>query len=140
MVENHYDFLNIHHHKSNVELEKVLKGLGQDDSHFVEVNGEKVYLPSPNLHALFLLRHSMSNFASVGFQLRQLLDWAFFVKTHGLEIDWMWLEKILEQFGMMPFYKIINAACYCNLKGKGQLYGIADKQKLVRIFFNFLCI
>jgi len=26
-VENHYDFLNVHHHKSNVELEAILKSL-----------------------------------------------------------------------------------------------------------------
>lgn len=40
-VENHYDFLNVHHHKSNVEIEAILKELGQDDSHYVELYGEK---------------------------------------------------------------------------------------------------
>ena len=30
-VENHYDFINIHHHRSNAELEKIFKKLGQDD-------------------------------------------------------------------------------------------------------------
>ena len=110
-VENHYDFLNVHHHKSNVEMEAILKDLGKDDSHFVELHGEKVYLPSVNLHALFLLRHSMSNFASTGFQLRQLLDWAFFVEKHGEEIDWDWLESQLEHFGMKKLYDVFNAIC-----------------------------
>ena len=110
-VENHYDFLNVHHHKSNVELEAILKDLGKDASYFVEVKGEKVYLPSANLHALFLLRHSMSNFASTGFQLRQLLDWAFFVEKHGEEIDWDWLESQLEHFGMKELYDVFNAIC-----------------------------
>lgn len=117
-VENHYDFLNVHHHKSNVEMEAILKDLGKDDSHFVELNGDtstgsvtKVYLPSANLHALFLLRHSMSNFASTGFQLRQLLDWAFFVEKHYEEIDWEWLESQLEHFGMKKLYDVFNAIC-----------------------------
>lgn len=110
-VENHYDFLNVHHHKSNVELESILKDLGKDDSHFVELNGEKVYLPSANLHALFLLRHSMSNFASTGFQLRQLLDLGFFVEKHGEEIDWDWLESQLEHYGMKKLYDVFNAIC-----------------------------
>jgi len=110
-VENHYDFLNVHHHKSNIEMEAILKDLGKDDSHFVELHGEKVYLPSANLHALFLLRHSMSNFASTGFQLRQLLDWAFFVEKHGEEIDWDWLESQLEHFGMKKLYDVFNAIC-----------------------------
>lgn len=114
-VENHYDFLNVHHHKSNVEMERILKNLGQDDSNNVEVCGEKMYLPSANLHALFLLRHTMSNFASTGMQLRQLLDWAFFVEKHREDIEWGWLEGQLEHFGMKRLYDVFNAICVGDL-------------------------
>ena len=63
MVENHYDFVNVHARKSSKELEKTFKELGADDSHSVEVMGEKVYLPSPNLHALFKLQiHQVQDF------------------------------------------------------------------------------
>lgn len=127
-VENHYDFLNVHHHKSNVEMESILKDLGKDDSHFVELNGENVYLPSANLHALFLLRHSMSNFASTGFQLRQLLDWAFFVEKHGEEIDWEWLESQLEHFGMKKLYDVFNAICVDDLGFDVKLFPQAQFQ------------
>lgn len=108
MVENHYDFINVHHHKSHVELEKILKELGKDDSHFVEEFKERVYLPSPNLHALFLLKHMMLHFASDQISLRQLLDWGFFVIAHGVEIDWEWLESVLDKFGMRPAYDCFN--------------------------------
>lgn len=114
-VENHYDFLNVHHHKSNVEMERVLKDLGQDDSNYVNICGERTFLPSANLHALFLLRHSMSNFASTGMPLRQLLDWAFFVEKHGREIDWGWLEGQLVHFGMKRLYDVFNAICVGDL-------------------------
>lgn len=80
-VENHYDFINVHHHKSNEEFEKVLKKLGMDDSYFVDLYGEKVYLPSPNLHALFLIKHIMMHFAAEGIPLRQVLDWGFYVNA-----------------------------------------------------------
>lgn len=115
MVENHFDFLNVHHHKSNVELEAILKDLGQDDSHYIELYGERVYIPSPNLHALFLLRHSMSNFASTRILLRQLLDWAFFVEANHTQIDWDWLEDTLERFGMKRLYDVFNAICVGDL-------------------------
>lgn len=111
IVENHYDFLNVHQHRSNVELEKIVKELANDDTHFVEVNGEKVYLPSANLHAIFLLRHAMTHFATTGINLRQLLDWAFFVKVHGKEVDWKWLLEIMEQYGMTRMFNIFNAIC-----------------------------
>lgn len=110
-VENHYDFINVHHHRSSASLEKTLKKLGQDDSHFTEVGGERVYVPSPDLHSLFLLRHSMSNFASTDSSLRQLLDWAFYVQAHGSEIDWPWLTGVLREYGMMPLFHIFNAIC-----------------------------
>lgn len=115
MVENHYDFINIHHHKSNFELESILKGLAKDDSCSVELYGERVYIPSPNLHALFLLKHTSIHFASEGISLRQVLDWGLFVQSHWPEIDWQWLEKVLIQYGLMDFFNIINAICVDDL-------------------------
>lgn len=114
-VENHYDFINVYHHKSNAAFEKILKEKGQNNGYYVELSGERVYLPSPNLHALFLLKHACMEFAASGLNLRQLLDWAFFVKTHRKEIDWVWLEGILEKFGMKRLYNVFNAICVADL-------------------------
>ena len=111
MVENHYDFVNVHAHRSSREFEEGLKELGADDSHFVELYGEKVYVPSPNLHALFLIRHSASHFAAEGINLRQVLDWAFFVEKHYKEIDCKWLNEVLEKYHIKDFYNCINAIC-----------------------------
>ena len=110
-VENHYDFINVHHHRSNLEIDKLFKELATDDSCSVDVYGEKVYLPSPNLHALFLLRHAMNHFASSEISLRQLLDWTFFVKRHGKEVDWKWLDNELEYYGMSTLVQVFNAIC-----------------------------
>ena len=121
-VENHYDFINVHHHRSNIEFEHILKELASDDSHYIDVRGERVYLPSPNLHALFLLKHSMMHFAAEGISLRQLLDWAFFVKAHNDEVDWNWLEGVLEQFGMRKLYDIFNAICVVDLGFETSLF------------------
>jgi hypothetical protein len=111
MVENHFDFLNVHHHKSNAGLEAILKELGRDDNYYSQLGGEWVWLPSPNLHALFLLRHTIGHFAAEHVSLRQILDWAFFVNAHSQKIDWPWLEKVLEEYGMIPIYRLLNAIC-----------------------------
>ena len=115
MVENHYDFINVYSRKLNIELEKIFKELGRDDSHFVEMDGEKVYLPSPNLHAIFLMRHLVAHFTSVSITLRQVLDWAFFVEKHTKEIDWEWLIEVLRKYHMVEFYNTINAICVGDL-------------------------
>ena len=122
MVENHYDFINVYHHKSSAEVEKVLKQLGKNDSHFVELYGEKVYLPSPNLHALFLLRHAMSEFASSCINVRQVLDWAFFVEKNGTDVDWDWLLGVLDEYNMREFFNCINAICVNDLGFSATLF------------------
>lgn len=137
MVENHYDFINVYHHKSNVELEMIFKELGQDDSHFVELNGEKVYLPSPNLHALFLLKHTMNDFTSFSMSLRQLIDWFFFVEKHTKEVDWEWLISVLKKFHMMDFYNIISAICVEDLGFEASIFPIVQfRPDLKDLVFN----
>ena len=51
------------------------------------------------------------HFAAEGIRLRLVLDWGFYAKAHSHEIDWEWLEGVLEQYGMMPAYNIFNAIC-----------------------------
>lgn len=111
MVENHYDFIDVHHRKSGPKLEAIFKELGKDDSHSVELYNEKVYLPSTNLHALFLLYHTMLHFTSTEMSIRQLLDWGLFVKKHTKEIDWEWFMSLVEEFHLKEFFNIINAIC-----------------------------
>lgn len=114
-VENHYDFLNVHHHKSNVELEAILKSLAHTDNtcfrHTDSTDNTDICLPSANFNALYLLRHAMSHFASTGMNLRQLLDWAFFVEKHGEEVDWEWLQEVLKKYGMEKMFDVMNAIC-----------------------------
>ena len=115
MVENHYDFINTKDLRSSKEIEAIFKELGYDDSHYVELYGEKIYLPSPNLHALFLLRHTLLHFVSTSMNLKQILDWGFFVKAHGKEVDWKWLLEILDKYKMKEFFDCLNAICVENL-------------------------
>lgn len=110
-VENHYDFLNVHYGHRNDEIEALLKEQAKDASHSIEIDGQKVYLPNANLHALFVFRHAMHNFAATEMTLRQVLDWAFLVEKHTKEIDWQWMLNILKKYKMMDFFNIINAIC-----------------------------
>ena len=93
-----------------------------DDTYTLDVCGEKVYLPSPNLHALFLLKHSMSDFAAFFITFRQLLDWAFFVEKHTVEIDWEWLKDVMEKYHMTEFFNTINAICVEDLGFEASIF------------------
>lgn len=108
-VENHYDFITVNHHHSGQKMEALLKQLAADDSHFITVRGQKVYVPSPKMNALFLIYHTMLHFVSTEMNLRQLLDWGFYAKKHGGELDWDWLLGVLEEYHLTQFFHCINA-------------------------------
>ena len=138
IVENHYDFVNVHGRRSSAEIEKVLKVLGDEanlnkkDNNIsvgnripsIDVCGEKIYLPSPNLHALFLIRHMVSHFAAAEISLRHVLDWAFLVEKHSKEIDWSWLVAEVEKYHMKDFFNCINAICVDNLGFQTSIFPI----------------
>lgn len=140
-VENHFDFVNVHANRTNAQLEVIFKELGKDESHFIELHGEKVYLPSPNLHALFLLRHAIIEFAASGINLRQLLDWAFFVEKHGCEVDWHWLESLLDKYGMKELYGIFNAICVEEFGFKSEIFNYVqfNSSTKKRVLKEILC-
>lgn len=64
LVDNHYTLINTYHHKANLAFEQILEKLAEDDSHSVDLAGERIYLPLPDLHAFFLLKHAFSHFAA----------------------------------------------------------------------------
>lgn len=112
MVENHYEIVNTHVSCLNAKIEKIFKELAMNDEYYVDIFGERVWLPSPNFHVLFLLRHAILHFTSAdGLSLRQVLDWGFFVQKNWKSIDWNWLHSILEEFGMKQFFDCINQIC-----------------------------
>ena len=115
MVENHYDIIDVHHRNSSAKLERLLKQLAEDDTYMVKISGEDVYIPPANLHALFLVYHTMLHFTSTEMSIRQILDWAFFVKKHGKEVDWPWLLSVLKEYHLMDFFNILNAICVDDL-------------------------
>lgn len=105
-VENHYSFLNAHGHKSTAEIEDILHTV------IDEIEDDEImnlYYPSIRFNSLYLLRHSGEHFASVDMTLRQVLDWAFFVRAS--KVDWKWLLAQLENVGMKQYLEVLNAIC-----------------------------
>lgn len=111
MVENHYDFLNIHSHRSNRTVEDHLQRFVQGRMRAVDVDGATVYLPSADFHALFLLRHTAVHFAAERIGLRHLTDWRYFVEREGADVDWAALTSFARRMNMHRFLGCMNAVC-----------------------------
>lgn len=111
-VENHYDFVNVHSHRSSISVEALFKKLAEDKGRAARhllPRGTEIFLPSSDLNALFIARHCAAHFAAEKMNLRQLLDWALFVREHHKEVDWgqFWCEA--RKMGMEKFVLCVDA-------------------------------
>lgn len=112
MVENHYSFLNVHGHRSTAEIESILEEEVNKDLNLDLIKDREIrnlYYPSVRFNSLYLLRHSAEHFASVDINLRQVLDWGFFVRAN--DVDWKWLLCQLDKVGMKQYLAVLNAIC-----------------------------
>lgn len=114
-VENHYDFINTKAHRDAPKIEAHLKSLAEKNCREIEIEGTKIYLPSADFNAIFLMRHMGQHFAGEHLNLRQILDWGFFVKAHSHEVDWNATILFLKEIGLYHFFNHINAICTDNL-------------------------
>lgn len=136
-VENHYDFINTHGHKTSAEFEARLKELSQNPCDEIVLDGVTIYLPHPNFNALFLVRHCAGHFRSTELTLRQLLDWLLFVKKEHDRIDWNGLYSFLERMNLHRFANCLNAIGVDYLGFDSSLFPqIESDKKLVERVLN----
>lgn len=137
MIENHYDFLNINAHRSNRDIERELRSRIEEGASAITIDNCEVWRPSTNGHALFLVRHAASHFASVEIVLRHVCDWGMFVKNHHSKIDWEWLNEVCKRHNMKQFMDALTVAA-SDLCGFDidQIPGITRSTKLEQRIFN----
>lgn len=111
LFENHYDFVNVHAHPSSKVVEARLKELAFQGVEEIDVEGQPVFIPSPDFNALFLLRHTSAHFAAEKMSLRQILDWGTFVQRYHDMVDWDSLTAFVNKVGMRPFMDVLNGIC-----------------------------
>jgi len=109
LVENHYDFINIHSHASSRGIEHRLQELARREGGCADIDGAPLRLPPPDFNALFLLRHAAMHFAAIGIGLRHVADWALFAERCGAEVDWQELHRLARRTNMHRFLGCMNA-------------------------------
>lgn len=109
MVENHYDFLNVHAHRSNRAIEERLQVLAREPREEIQVGKAVIDLPSADFNALFLLRHAAAHFAAVEIGLRHVVDWAVFLHRYHAEVNWEALDEMARKMNMHRFLYAISA-------------------------------
>ena len=108
MFENHKYFVTTRGGKKYRELNHELCVLLDNVSYdkFLETD---IVLPPVMFNALFLTYHALAHFLSEGLRLRQIIDWAMFLKVHSSNIDWTQLYSLCDKYRFTTFMNIMNA-------------------------------
>lgn len=108
-IENHRHFVGVRESECNRRIEGELLHLAET-SQPVEEEGN-IYMPSADFNILFLSRHSSGHFVRYSVKLRDVCDWALFLKH---EIGSLHIEESarrLETCGMDVWASIITDIC-----------------------------
>ena len=105
LIENHKSFVHTRGGRSSKKLNKVIvDSLNGVD--FDVLPGTSVLLPPPMFNALFLTYHALAHFLEEGLRLKQLLDWAMFLRRDASKLDWPAFYTCCETFHMRRFVEV----------------------------------
>ena len=109
MIENHQYFVHTREGKSSKRLNQLLVDeLRVESLEFRVLPGTGALLPPPMFNALFLTYHAMTHFLEEGLKLKQVLDWAMFLKKDGDKVDWEEFYRICDKFHLRRFADVMN--------------------------------
>ena len=106
-VENHAHFLNVIEHRSLRGIESFLVEEASR-AKAVSLDGVDIFVPTPLMNAVFLPCHMISHFVFGGIPMKQLVDWAVFLKQHGKFVDWPVVREVIEQAGCFELFRALN--------------------------------
>ena len=71
----------------------------------INFNQVAVKVPSADFNSIFILYHATHHMRIGGIGLRQICDWAIYIKKHYPEINLKELKSTLRRFNMIPVWK-----------------------------------
>lgn len=134
--ENHQFFVHTREGKRSKLLEKELEeALRVDEREFKQLTSVTI-MPPVQWTAMFLTYHACGHFLTEGLRLKQVLDWATFLKVHQNEVDWRDFYAFCEKYHLRTFTETITAICCEHLGVTITNPGIAMKSEYTEKMIN----
>lgn len=108
LFENHLFFVHTREGKRSKRLQKELEQALQVNE-WNTFPDSKVLLPPVQWNAMFLTYHACAHFLSEGLRLKQILDWAMFIKTHQNDVDWESFYEYCDRYHFRRFADAMTA-------------------------------
>ena len=109
--ENHQFFVHTREGKRSKQLEKELEdALKVDEGVFKQLTPSTV-MPPVQWTSMFLTYHACAHFLTEGLRLKQVLDWATFLKAHQNDVDWSAYYEFCHRYHLKTFSETITSIC-----------------------------
>jgi len=106
-IENHQYFVHTREGEISKSLNQELVYL-LNDVKFDFLPGTGALLPPPMFNALFLTYHALAHFLEEGLRLKQVLDWAMFLKHNARKVNWKEYYRLCEKYHFRRFSDVMN--------------------------------
>lgn len=110
-IENHQFALPVKDGSEMKALERELRRLVSQLGLVRRMGNTHLYMPSADFNALFLIAHAMNHFLYESIKMRNLLDWAFFLKKEHASVDWENFWAWCDRMNYSKFVMCMNYIC-----------------------------
>lgn len=135
-IENHQFFVMTLDEKWWKMLHNELSALlVEDEAKIIE---NSFFVPPVQFNALFLTYHAMAHFEAGNMRLKQILDWAMFVKVNNDVIDWGLLRNECKKYKMDAFLDVMNGLIlrFFYIKANGEKCNIINDHLLNKVMWS----
>ena len=127
-IENHNYLTSFDNTKLGVKTEQLLQMVICEG--YRPIGNTKLYNPSADFNALFLIKHAQRHFIKEGICVRHLLDWAFFLKAESQNINWDKIVPMMNECRILEFAKVMTELCVEHLGMKIGIEGFSAPMKI----------
>ena len=107
-IENHRVMSHTRGSEKKQKMEEELRAmLNPTDLMMIDGCG-KALMPSPLFNACFLTYHGLYHFTSEGLRMKQILDWAVFLKKEQNKVDWKQFNDFCTRYKLDKFAAVMN--------------------------------
>ena len=106
--ENHQFFVHTRDGKRGKQLEKELEEALKVDASLFKPLTSIAVMPPVQWTAMFLTYHACAHFVSEGLRLKQIVDWAMFLKMHQQDVYWEAFWGFCERNHLRVFAEAMN--------------------------------
>lgn len=107
VIENHQYFVHTREGKTSKQLNQELVNMLKDTT-LDSMPGSGALLPPPMFNAVFLTYHALAHFLEEGLRLKQIIDWAMFLKCDAEKVDWKEFYKICDKYHLRRFADVMT--------------------------------